>query len=91
MIAEEHKEKILSGVRSCSRGGLVIDKVIERAKNNSRLVTGEDVLLVMNTYNVPLPALPLLFISHGLSFEEHRFLELLGEQVSRKTRQCVAL
>ena len=75
------------GKKSYYRGGDVLKKVLTR---NKELVSGEDALLVSNTYGIESRQLAILFLSHGLDMDVESFAKLLEEQKqrSKNMRPC---
>lgn len=86
----DRKEEILlklnAGKKSYFRGGNVLKNILSKSK---QMVSGDDALLVFNTYGIEPRLLNLLFLSHGLDMNEERFVELLLEQEERcKNSKC---
>lgn len=81
----DRKEDILfkldAGRKAYFRGGSILKKVLQSSYNH--VISGEDALLVFNTYGIDMRLLRLLFLSHGLDIDEERFCELLIEQEER--------
>ncbi len=84
----DRKEEILfkldCGKKTYFRGGNILKNVITKSKD---VVSGEDALLVFNTYGIDLRLLNLFFMSHGLEIDQEGFFGLLIEQ-EEKTKKC---
>jgi len=61
---EEILFKLDAGKKAYFRGGSTLKKVLANSYNH--IISGEDALLVFNTYGIDLRLLKLLFLSHGL-------------------------
>lgn len=84
---DEIIDKLNIGKKAYFRGGNVLKNVLLKSKE---IVSGEDTLLVFNTYGISLKELNILFLSHGLEIDDKPFAKLLEEQKERykKTVQC---
>ena len=81
--------------RTLRRGGNILSKVIDKAKQEAERITGDDAFLLKDTYGLPLEEIQLLAIDHNLTVDTARFDELEMEakersKAARKTGGQVA-
>jgi alanyl-tRNA synthetase len=81
--------------RTLRRGGNILSKVIDEAKQGSQRITGDDAFLLKDTYGLPIEEIQLLAIDHSLTVDTSRFDELEMEakersKAARKTGGQVA-
>lgn len=76
-----NKEDILisffNGRQKYFRGGGVLKKLLTK---ESKVLSGEDALLIYNTYGIRTEDLNLLALSHGFEIDEESYAKLLMEQ-----------
>lgn len=79
--------KLNIGAKAYFRGGNVLKNVLVKSRE---IVSGEDALLIFNTYGISPRELNILFLSHGLEIDDDSFCKLLEEQIerSKNTKQC---
>ncbi len=73
-------DKLNIGRKAYFRGGNVLRDVLLR---NKETVSGEDALLIFNTYGISPRELNILFLSHSLEINYDSFIFLLTEQEKR--------
>lgn len=71
--------------RTLNRGLALISEEIERRKEGERLLPGEVVFRLYDTFGFPSDLTRIVAAEHGFSIDEHRFQKLLDEQRSRST------
>lgn len=69
--------------RTLRRGGNILSKVIEEAKQGPQRISGDDAFLLKDTYGLPLEEIQLLAIDHHLTVDTSRFDELEMEAKER--------
>lgn len=69
--------------KTLRRGGNILAKVIEKAKQGSQRISGDDAFILKDTYGLPLEEIQLLAIDHGLTVDTARFDELEMEARER--------
>ena len=69
--------------RTLRRGGNILSKVIDKAKQGSQRISGEDAFVLKDTYGLPLEEIQLLAIDHNLNVDTSRFDELEMEARAR--------
>jgi alanyl-tRNA synthetase len=78
-------DRLNDGRKAYFRGGNVLKDVLLRSKE---IVSGEDALLVFNTYGISSRELNILFFSHGLEIHNESYAKLLEDQ-EKRMKNCV--
>jgi alanyl-tRNA synthetase len=81
--------------RTLRRGGNMLSKVIERSKQKTHVISGDDAFVLKDTYGLPLEEIQLLATDHALTVDTARFDELEMEakersKAARKTGSQIA-
>jgi alanyl-tRNA synthetase len=69
--------------RTLSRGLALISEEIERRKEGERLLPGDVVFKLYDTYGFPSDLTRIVALEHGFAIDEHGFQALLDEQRNR--------
>lgn len=80
-------EKIIQGEKAYYRGGSTLKNLTSRSEKS---LTGEEILLIFNTYGLAPRELTILLMSHGCDGDYNEFSKLLEEQEARmkNLKQC---
>jgi alanyl-tRNA synthetase len=73
--------------RTLRRGGNMLSRVIEKAKAEKSIISGDDAFLLKDTYGLPCEEIELLAIDHGLTLEKERF-ECLEEEARERSKSA---
>lgn len=92
IFSPENEKQIISNKlnNASKRISRAFDTLENLLRNNENIVSGEDALLIYNTYGIDVIELKILFYSHGLKIDENEFIELLSSQKEQYSRmkQC---
>ncbi len=83
----EIDHKLHWGEKSYIRAGSILKNLVSRP---DKYLSGEEILLIFNSYGIPPRELKILLMSHGCDGDYHEFISLLEEQheKSKRMRQC---
>ncbi len=70
-------EKIIQGEKDYYRGGSILKNLTSRSE---KYLTGEEILLIFNTYGLAPRELTILLMSHGCDGDYNEFVKLLEKQ-----------
>ncbi len=82
---QHERRSINQAVASYVRGGDFLMRVFQKESKN---LSGEECLQLMNTYGLPSGCIFLLAISHDFVIDSSKFLSLIAEQ-KEKSRRCI--
>lgn len=81
-IDEAMQFHIERGEQAYRRGGQILFDIFHHREHRTHL-TGEETLLLYNTYGIPPYFLVLICKSHGYTFDADGFIKLLAKQEDR--------
>lgn len=83
----EIKHKLHCGEKAYFKAGSILKNLTSRPEKS---LTGEEILLIYNSYGIEPRQLKILLLSHGCDGDYDEFVKLLEEQNERKKnmRQC---
>ncbi|MDP1609130.1 MAG: alanine--tRNA ligase [Chlamydiales bacterium] len=79
-------------IRTLQRGGQLLGQVIERSRNTSQIVSGEDAFKLKDTYGFPLEEIVLMAKDENLAVDLPKFqaLEEEAKDLSRKAHKTAS-
>jgi len=81
MIEEPNYEWLLDGAeKTYFRGGSILKNILSK---QYKVLSGQDLLDIFNTYGIPVQYLKILVYSHGFEMNEKEFIHLLKEQTGK--------
>ena len=84
---DHYNQRLIVAEKAYYRGGSQLKMLLSKPE---KYLSGQEALSIYNTYGVPPYELKILLMSHGVSFDEDAFIELLNEQNERykNMKQC---
>lgn len=78
-----------SFLKTLKRGGNLLNQIIEKAKTQGNMISGEDAFKLKDTYGLPFEEITLLAIDGGLTVDEAKYqvLEKEAKERSRAVRK----
>ena len=77
----DYEQQLESGERAFKRAGNTLSKILSKEDKH---ITGEEALLIYNTYGLQPRDVIILFYSHGFTVDSDEFCILLKEQNERR-------
>jgi len=74
---EEIRNKLIAGEKTYFRAGSIIKNLTSRPE---KFLSGQDILLIYNSYGIEPRQLKILLLSHGCDGDYEEFIKLLVDQ-----------